>query len=420
MIVGMFATDMQTKEVACRMTCKMAVSKIEHFILDFVGSEYVKGGVVVKGFYKYVYGAVDSMWYVVITSMGYSEMKAYTLLDVLQKNGGKDMLDVLVVMDNILYGQVVFDTNLSLVKDMDSQEEKIHDMMMRNKRKEVMQKHKEFQRKPVSKIDKELERVRNLEIEMRNESIQQLKSMSKMSSDPVKERRKELVTSSGPVLIVLKEKLRIEIDKENNVKSREVQGDMTLMIKDEKYSDIEIVLRNHTKEMKFSPNIDKSVSMSGVIKCDKGFPVDKNVALVKWKSTNIEETPVTFTFWPCETSLNVYQIMLEYTAEMDVENLRVFFPKARISNVVLNGDAREEEMHIVWEIGTVEKGGSDSLEFSCTCTDPSMIFPLDVYFTADFVCTKLNVDKVMIGTAEVEETDVKKMFEVDKFVVVDE
>ncbi|KAH9410972.1 hypothetical protein HK407_09g13860 [Ordospora pajunii] len=420
MIVGMFATDMQTKEVVCRMACRMAVSKIEHFILDFVSSGDMKGSVVAKGFYKYVYSVVDSVWYVVVVSMGYSEMKAYALLDILQKNGGKDMFDVLVAMDNILYGQVVFDTNLSLVKGMDSQEEKIHDMMMHNKRKEVMQKHKEFQRKPVSEIDRELERVRNLEIEMRNESIQQLKSMSKMSSDPVKERRKELVTSTDPVLIVLKEKLRMEIDKENNVKSREVQGDMTLMIKDEKYKDIEIVLRNHAKGMKFSPNIDKSVTVSGVIKCEKGFPVDKNVALVKWKSSDVEETPITFTFWPCETSLNVYQIMLEYTAEMSVENLRVFFPKARISNVVLNGDAREEEMHIEWEIGTVEKGGSDSLEFSCTCTDPSAVFPLDVYFTADFVSTKLSVDRVMMDGEEVDEIDVKKIFEVDKFVVVDE
>lgn len=420
MIVGLFVANSLTGHMVSRMTCAMPVSKIEHFMLDFISSEMKGSGSLTKGFYKYVYSMVDSVYYVVITSMGYSNMRAQGVLDVLQKNTSGDGVDALVTMDNILYGQTVFEPNVSLIKSMDSQEERIHELMMKNKSKELMQKQKELQRRPVTEIDRELEKVRSLEMEIRNESIQQLRSMTRASSNPVKERRRELETSESPVFIVFKEKLRMTIDKENNVKSGEVQGDMSITIKEEGFKDVEVVVGNVGKDVKFSPNLDRSVSGEGRLRCEKGFPVGKSVALVKWRSSDVREPPITFTFWPSETSLNVYQITLEYTAECNMRNLSVFFPKTSISSVVVDGAAKEGDTHIEWGIGDVEKGASDTLEFSCSCSDPSEIFPLEVYFTSDFVFTKLSAEKVVKDGEEVHEVEIKKVFEVDKFAVVDE
>ncbi|KMV65561.1 hypothetical protein M970_080310 [Encephalitozoon cuniculi EcunIII-L] len=420
MIVGLFVANSLTGQTVSRMSRAMPVSKIEHFILDFVSSGAPAGGILAKGFYKYVYSVVDSTYYVVITSMGYNNTRAQGILDILQKNTSGDIVDALVTMDNVLYGQTAFDPNISLIKSMDSQEEKIHELMMKNKSRELVQKQKELQRRSVSDIDRELERVRSLEIEMRNESIQQLKSIVKTSSNPAKEKRRGLETSMSPVFIVFKERLKMVMDKENNIKSGEVQGDMSITIKEEEYKDIEIKLGNVGADVKFSPNLDKSVSSSGVLRCEKGFPVEKNVALVKWRSSDIREAPITFTFWPSETSLNVYQIMLEYTAECNMKDLSVFFPKANISNVVISGSARESDAHIEWNIGDVEKGFSDTLEFSCACSDPAGIFPLEIYFTSDFVFTRLFAEKVERNGEEINEVEIKKVFEVDKFTVVDE
>lgn len=420
MIIGLFVANSLTGQTVSRMTRAMAVSKIEHFILDFTSSGVSASGVLPKGFYKYVYSVADSTYYVVIASMGYNNARAQGILDLLQKNTDGDMVDALVTMDNILYGQTTFDSNITLIKNMDSQEEKIHELMMKNKSKELIQKQKELQRRPIGDIDRELERVRNLEIEMRNENIQQLKSIVKTGGNPAKEKRRELETSMSSVFILFKERLRIVIDKENNIKSGEVQGDMSITIKEEEYKDIEIKLGSVEKDMKFSPNLDKSVSNEGILRCEKGFPIKKNVALVKWRGSDIREPPITFTFWPSETSLNVYQIMFEYTAECNMKDLNVFFSKANISNIKINGTAKERDSHIEWSIGDVEKGTSDTLEFSCTCTDPSEIFPLEIYFTSDFVLTRLFVEKVTRCGEEVDELEIKKVFEVDKFTVVDE
>ncbi|KAG5860455.1 coatomer subunit delta [Encephalitozoon hellem] len=420
MIIGLFVANSLTGQMVSRMTRTMAVSKIEHFILDFISSGVSANGVLAKGFYKYVYNVADSTYYVVITSMGFNSAKAQWILDILQKNTNGDIVDALVTMDNILYGQTTFDANIALIKSMDSQEEKIHDLMMKNKSKELIQKQKEFQRRPIGDIDRELERVKNLEMEIRNESIQQLKSIVKTGGNPVKEKRRELEISMSPVFILFKERLRMVIDKENNIKSGEVQGDMSITIKEEEYKDIEIKLGGVERDMKFSPNLDKSVTSKGILKCEKGFPIRKNVALVKWKGSGIQDPPITFTFWPSETSLNVYQIMFEYTAECNMRDLSVFFSKASISNITINGEAKERDSHIEWNIGDVDKGTSDTLEFSCTCTDPSEIFPLEIYFTSDFVLTKLFVENVTRCGEEVDELEIKKVFEVDKFTVVDE
>lgn len=419
MIIGLLVTNSQTNQTVSRMTCALPVSKMEHFLLEFVNSAKSNAGTIQKGFYKYIYSVIDSIYYVVITSPQHSSTRAQWILDFLQKNSSGDPIDSLITMDNLLYGQTLFSPNINLIKNMDSQEEKIHEMMVKNRTKEVVQKQKELQRKPFTDIDRELERVRNLEMEIRNENIQQLRTMTKVVTKPVKEIRRRFETSTSPVFILLKERLKMVIDKENNVKSGEVQGDMTLTIKEDEYKNLEVKLGNYDKSMRFSPNLDKQASIDGILKSEKGFPVDRNVALVKWRNTNIRSPPVTFTFWPSETSLNTYQMMLEYTTEHDLENLSIFFPKTNISNVVLSGPAKEGDSYIEWSIGDVEKGMSDTLEFSCTCSDPSEIFPLDVYFTSNFVFTTLSVEKVFLGN-EVEDVEIKKVFEVDKFTVVDE
>lgn len=419
MIIGLFVANNQTNETVSRMASALPVSKTEHFLLDFISSAAASAGTIRKEFYKYVYSVVDSVYYVAIVSPQHSEMKAQWIVDALQRNTSGDPVDALITMDNILYGQTLFRPNVPLIKSMDSQEEKIHELMVKNRTKEVIQKQKELERRPVTDIDRELERVRNLEMEMRNESIQQLRSMAKVVSNPVKERRKRFETSASPVFVVIKEKLKMVVDKENNVKSSEVQGDMALMINDEEYRGIEITLANCTGDVKFNPSLDKAACSNGILRSEKGFPVGKNNALVKWRNTEARASPITFTFWPSETSLNTYQMMVEYTAERNLENLNIFFPKTRISNVVLSGSAREEESHVEWSIGDVEAGASDTLEFSCTCSDPSDIFPVDVYFTSDFVFSNLCIEKVVLED-EIEDVEIKKVFEVDKFTVVDE
>lgn len=420
MIVGLFVANTQTNEITFRMSRNISTSKTEFIISDFMSTVNKDEGEIIRSLYKYTYNLVNATFYVAITSINYNKNKARMILDTIEKNSNTDIFDILVTIDNILYDQTLFTPNLSLIKSMDSQEEKLHDLIVKNKSKEVVQKQKEMERKKVSEIDKQLAKVKALEMEVRNESIQQLKKVTKMVADPVKEKRQELDISSEAVFIVLKEKLKITVDKENEVKNTEINGDLSVTINEEEYKNVEIRLKNTTKNMKFSPNLNKAMSSKGIIKSDKGFPIGRGLALVKWKSTEKYTPPIAFTYWPSEISLNTYQIIFEYTTEKPLKNLSIFIPKESISNTAIPSTATETDSHIEWNVGDVEEGASDTLEFTCTCTDPSEIFPIDVYFTLNYVSTNLGIDKVLLNDEEVAEIEIKKVFEVDKFTIVDE
>jgi hypothetical protein len=174
--------------------------------------------------------------------------------------------------------------------------------------------------------------------------------------------------------------------------------------------------------LKFSPNLDKKGCADGILRGSKGFPIDKNVALIKWKK---EEAflPIEFTFWPSEMDAERYHISFEYTTKIDdIKDLSIYFSKEKISDVVLEGgSAKLSEGYIVWDIkGYKERGHSDTLEFTCNCSDPSEIFPIEVYFSSSSVCSDVSIKRIVKDGEETADFRLNKMFEVDKFTIVNE
>jgi coatomer subunit delta len=413
MIIGLLVTNTETNQAVARAAHPLSQGKLEHFVTEFNSTASPSCREISRGMYKYTYVYDSPLYYALISTPEYPAAKTRRIIETLQKNTTGDVADILVTIDNILYGQALFAPNLGLIKSMESQEEKIYELMMKNKTKELVQRQKELQRKAAPGA----EPVRMPSFQAVSEPVAEA---PKAKANPVKEKRMEFLITSKPVLVILREKLRMVVDKENNIKSSEVQGDMSLMVKDEGYKNLEIRVKNVTEEMRLSPNLDKSMAARGILRYERGFTVEQNVALIKWRSSGVERAPITFTYWPSETGRDAYQIMLECTAEHDLNSLNIFIPKKKLSNVTISGAAAEKDAYIEWAIGDVPRGSSDTLEFSCTCSDPAEVFPLDVYFTSDFVLSGLEVQEITSNGEPVEEVEIKRMFEVDKFTVVDE
>jgi coatomer subunit delta len=402
MIIGAFITNIRTNQITSRLNDPLSITKIEHLLLDFLNSVSKKEGILEKSLYKYIYTFSNDNYYVLITSLLFKEIKGKKLLNFLVSNSTHDPVDQLVTIDNILYGDNILYPNLSLIKNMESQEEKIYKMMMKNKETEMKKKQKDLKyTKPLIKESSGI----------KVESVTNIPSQEKK----ITEKRKRFETSQNGVFVLLKERLRCEIDIENNLKTLEINGEMNINIKNEKYKNIEIKLSGDILKCKFSPKLDKGSSVNGLIRSNKDFSLNKNIALMKWKDTELRNLPISFTFWPSEVKLGTYQISLEFVADEDLEDLVINIPKKNMLDVLVEG-AKETGNIIEWSIGTVKKGESDTLDFQCKCNDVNDIFPIEVFFTADEIYLDVQVEEVRVDGGKVkEDCEIKKILEVENF-----
>ncbi|KAK6089744.1 hypothetical protein P3W45_001246 [Vairimorpha bombi] len=402
MIIGAFITNIRTNQITSRLNDPLSITKIEHLLLDFLNSVSKKEGILEKSLYKYIYTFSNDNYYVLITSLLFKEIKGKKLLNFLVSNSTHDPVDQLVTIDNILYGDNILYPNLSLIKNMESQEEKIYKMMMKNKETEMKKKQKDLKyTKPLIKESSGI----------KVESVTNIPSQEKK----ITEKRKRFETSQNGVFVLLKERLRCEIDIENNLKTLEINGEMNINIKNEKYKNIEIKLSGDILKCKFSPKLDKGSSVNGLIRSNKDFSLNKNIALMKWKDTELRNLPISFTFWPSEVKLGTYQISLEFVADEDLEDLVINIPKKNMLDVLVEG-AKETGNIIEWSIGTVKKGESDTLDFQCKCNDVNDIFPIEVFFTADEIYLDVQVGEVRVDGGKVkEDCEIKKILEVENF-----
>lgn len=385
--------------------------KIEYFLLDFMNSTTRKSGVVPRDFYKYIYLFNEDNYYVLITSIFYNEPKAFRVLEYIIS---QDPVDVLVAIDNVIFGETVIFPNLSLIKAMDSQEEKIHNMMMKNKELEVRRRQKEMKYKRgsgSSSVGSNL--VKGSSNVVNTPSTNP--TSTTINPTPSVTKKKHFETSGSPVFICLKERLRCSLDYENNLKSVEVLGEMTLNIKDESLKGLEIHLEGDYKDCKFSPKLSKDSSTLGVIRSDKPFSLNKNIALLKWKDLNLKRLPIEFTFWPSEVKLNTYQISLEFTTDRPLENLNITIPKGKLRDIQ-SEDLKDKGNVLEWNVHS----SSTSLEFQCRCEDPTDIFPIEVYFTSNVSYRDIEVGEVLCDGKPLDCVDVKRVLEVDSFTLESE
>lgn len=124
------------------------------------------------------------------------------------------------------------------------------------------------------------------------------------------------------------EKIKVNLT-ENKVEDYSLTGEMSMYLRKE----IDKLKCSHKGVVKFSPNLSKEYLRKGYLKGNRGFPVDKIIKVAKWtserglkvkdtktkesKKADYFECPLSFTFWDDENIVeieffeNVYGLQIE-------------------------------------------------------------------------------------------------------------
>lgn len=195
--------------------------------------------------------------------------------------------------------------------------------------------------------------------------------------------------------VTISETVSAELSREGDVKSLGVTGELTLRVTDGNFSKIKLDLNavpSHGAQFRTHPNVDKNVFNSTkaiqMSNTARGFPVSKDVGVLKWKASlkanDPSSCPITFTVWINKES-DRYNMTVEYelTGGDELRDVSLVIPYAGSEPIVSSFDAAYEVAGdaLEWTIGTVdEQNPSGSFEFEAESPDEDSFFPMTVRF----------------------------------------
>ncbi len=415
MIAGVLVYNESTRETLFRSPHDYDREVVASLVQTFMRTQKSAFGSFTEHL-NYVYTSRNNLFVCIITSFQPHVVQA--LLQTYYENMTASLIANLCLIDDTVNAFTFFPLPCSIVDQylsMESQEEKLYDLVSKNKEAEMSQRLKEMRKKEFTDIlDDHMEKVRELEIEIKKPVEHVVKKDVK---EVFREKRRNMEVESD-VQVLVRERLKVVVDRDAVIKSCEVDGDLSIVVRREQFSNSTVKIRSEG-ELKYSPNLDKELVKSGVLRGVKGFPVNKNLALVKWKKNKIDSLPVSFTFWPSEVENGRFQIMFEVSAEESLRDLIFCFNKEKIRDVTIEAGNAEVKDFLEWNVGTLEKNQNESLEFSCGCFSPSDLFPINLFFTGSFSNSPVSIEHITSDDAEVE-FNLVNLCEVDSFVIVDE
>ncbi|ORD94231.1 hypothetical protein ECANGB1_1007 [Enterospora canceri] len=376
---------------------------MNYFVTEFTNEELAQEGVIEKETYRYVYTTNGTVYYVAQTDLSTFLLDAHKVVKYIRNCAGTDMYEVLYYADNILCGDSIVFDNVQTVNTLESQDERIHEMMVAGQRAEMQQRAKEHQKKMLE--DEMMNRYREtvgMAQETRNEPI----------SKPVK--KKVVYKSEKPLLLILKEKLNVEMDKENYVKVNQVSGEMVMVIYDAGYKAAKIKMGNLNKACKFSPYLDKNALTKSTFKFEKERQIEKSIPLLKW-SGKLKEMPIGFEYWVDEEN-GKYCYTLTFKATRKIRNLRVGICVREIGDLEIDGEYEEGDGMVYLVSDKVEAGGNETFEVKYSGLDVNGLFPLELEFVGGLE-TKMSVESVLLGEEETSEFEFRRVLEIDKYTI---
>lgn len=392
MIISIFVLDLHVGTRLYRSSAPMSSSKMNYYLTEFSSLAADSEGLLEKETYSYVYISNNAQKIGMQITKDHSPKQAHTLLKYIEQNSTEDIFDILFTIDNTLFGGIGVRLDLQPVKDMDSQEEKIYKTMIENKRLEMAQREKEHKMRLV-----------------------QEQSASQIEQPVVPAKPKRIEKSLQPVLLIIREKVKLEINKDNKIKENTLNGEIDLVISDAKYRQVQIKMNNLKPTLKYSPYLDKNALKRQVLRFEKDRGLNKNIPLLKWTG-RCASIPMLFEFWSDEDEGKFVNIV-EFKATRGIKEVEFRFNKEAVSDIEIDGEYEEENERIVWKVADIKKDESRSIEIRCSAFDRDSLFPIEIKLVSDTVETSLDVDKMLVEDNEIEEYEVRKTLEIEDFVV---
>lgn len=396
MIISILVVDLHTSTKLYRSSSPMFSSKMNYYLTEFNSLATNSEGFLEKQTYNYVYVSNNVQKIGMQVTKDHSSKQAASLLKHIEQNSTEDIFDMLFTIDNTFFGGVGIKLDLQPIKEMDSQEEKIYKMMIENKRLEMKQREK-------------TERMRELNEQMLPQAEKPVTVV----------KPKKIERSAQPVLLLIKEKAKLVIDRENRIKENFLNGEVNLVISDAKYRQLQIKMKNLKSTLQYSPYLDKNAMKKQILRFERDRGLNKSIPLLKWTG-KCTEAPLHLEFWSDEDEGKIVN-MIEYKALRDLKEVEFKFSKEAITELEIE-EAYEEvyeedEETITWRSTDIKKGETRNFEIKCVAFDKDFIFPIEIKLLSGEVETNLNVEKMVVDENEIQEFEVRKILEMDDFTV---
>ncbi|XP_065055844.1 coatomer subunit delta-like [Rhopilema esculentum] len=238
------------------------------------------------------------------------------------------------------------------------------------------------------------------------------------------------------VHIKVDEKITLSAGRHGGLQNMEVRGMVLLRISDPAMTKLCLKVDNIDDrgfQMQTHPNIDKKLfsqnSVIGLKQSGKGFPLNNEIGVVKWRLQTKDENmiPLTINCWPnendgqCEVTIE-YELNLE-DLELNDVTIQIPVPSGVGAPVVgeVTGDYYydQKKSMLDWQLPVIDASNSQgSLEFSMA-GHPDDFYPINVSFYSQKTICKLQVLDILNSESK---TAVKysheKALTVEKYEVV--
>ncbi|OQS54198.1 hypothetical protein EHP00_841 [Ecytonucleospora hepatopenaei] len=404
MFVSLFVVNIETKEKVFRSSIKLNQSTINFYINEFINEELENEGTVCKERHKYVYTSMGPFYYVAQIDNFTFVSDALDAIRYIKNCAGCDFFEILFYIDNMLYDDGIIVDNVQMINTLESQNEELYKLMQADKKKEMHRRAKENRRK---EMEEEMLR-RYADAVMPDQHVLQA---NKPSAKP--ERKKKVIEKSDkPVLIILREKLNVVMDKENFVQTNQVNGEISMIISESAFLDLKLKMTGLGNNCKFSPYLDKNLLQKNILKFEKERQVGKNIPLLKW-SGKLKELPINFEYWMDEDN-GIFCSTLTFSATRRVKKFKVKLNKQNIKDINIEGEYNEDDEHVYLLSKYIEKGKSESFEVKYSAFDMNDLFPLEIQFS-EGIESKIEIDKLLVADTETEEYEYRREIEIDKY-----
>lgn len=391
MIISIFVLDLHRNTKLYRSSAPMSSSKMNYYLTEFTSFTPEGDGLVERDTYNYVYISNNVQRIAMQTTKEHSVKQAQQLLKHIEQNSTEDIFDMLFTIDSTLFGGVGVKLDIPTIKEMDSQDEKIHKMVLENRRQEMAQRERE----------QRMQYAREAPV-------------AEEAPTPVM-KPKKMEKSAQPVLLIIREKVKVEIDRDNKIKDSSLNGEVDLVISDAKYRQLQVKMHNLKSSLKYSPYLDKNALRKQVLRFEKDRGLNKNIPLLKWNG-RCEKLPVLFEFWSDEDEGKIVNTV-GFKAMRDIKEIELRFNKESASDIEVDNEYEEEGDFIIWKAYNIKKDDSRNVEVRCVAFDKDCLFPIEVKLLTNEVETNIDVDKMMVEDNEIEEYEVRKIYETEDFII---
>jgi len=202
--------------------------------------------------------------------------------------------------------------------------------------------------------------------------------------------------TADPVFLLMEEKLQVLLNKDGGVENMEVQGTISLEVRDQEKACLRVAVSNRAgKEFQFKthPNIDKALFASdnvlGLKDPSRPFPSGSPLGILKWRMQTRDEArvPLLINCWPSASGGESYvNIEYECQAGFDLHNVIIAIPVQSAPSVTqVDGDFKFDSRKglLLWTVDLIDDSNSNgAMEFKVPVADSDSFFPVEVSFSS--------------------------------------